>query len=181
MDKTRVLVADRNSFVAEGICTILKTQQAIQAIGVVMSGNEVIKIVKEQTPDIVLMDIAMTDGDGAGIIESILRESRNTKVLLMTEQEDKDRVVNGFKMGGNGCIPKNASSTEFTSAILSVQRGGYFLYPSMAKIMVSEYMRILKAPLNGPSDRLTPEEKKVLKTIAEEYQNYAIRNHIIEL
>ncbi len=173
MDKARVLVADKNSFVADGICAILKNQD-IDAIGASMTPDEVLKTVKEQTPDVVLMDMAMTDGAGAGIISTILQENGKTRVLLMTEQEDKGRIIEGFKMGGNGCIPKRASSTDLAAAVLSVQKGGFYLYPSVASIMVNEYSRVLKELNTGTANPLTEDEEKVLKALAEGRQNREI-------
>ncbi len=174
MDKIRVLVADRNSFVADGICAVLKANETIDAIGVVVSSEEIAGTVKGCTPDIVLMDTAMTDGDGAGIIESIRRASSGTRILLMTEHEDRERIVKGFRMGSHGCILKRASSEDLIFAILAVHQGGYFLYPSIAKTMVGEYMRVLKGPNADPYDRLTPHEKLVLKTLAQGHKSREI-------
>ena len=174
MDKVRVLVADRNSLISDGICAILKTCESIDVIGVATNSEDILEIVRGQIPDVVLMDLAMVFADDAEVIRWIRNENSEIKVLLISEREDKDCILRGLKAGSSGYIPKRATTSDLFSAILAVHQGGYFLYPSIAKTMVGEYLRIRKGLSPDPYDQLTDYEKEVLKLLAEGYKSRQI-------
>lgn len=168
MSKVRVLVADEETLFREGVCALLKIREDMEIVGETTNGKETIERVREQTPDVVLMNIAMPIMDGAEVTHRIRKENSNIKVLLLTEYEDRDRILSGLKAGANGYIPKRATASDLVSAILAVYRGGCFLYPSVAKTMVDDYFQRLRHPGSpDPYDRLTHREKEVLKLMAE--------------
>jgi DNA-binding NarL/FixJ family response regulator len=174
VDTIRVLVADKNSIINDGICAILKTYESIDVIGAVTRSEDIIKTVRGQAPDVIVMDIAMSLIDGTEVIRWIRNENSDIKILLISEREDRDSIMRGLKAGSNGYIPKRATSSDLVSAILAVYRGGYFLYPSIAKTMVGEYLRIRQGLSPDPYDQLTDSEKKVLKLLAEGYKSQQI-------
>ncbi len=174
MDTVRVLVADKNTLISDGICAIMKTCESIDVIGAVTNSKEIIEIVRGQAPDVIVMDIAMSLIDGTEVIRWIRNENSDIKILLISEQEDRDSIMRGLKAGSTGYIPKRATSSDLVSAILAVYRGGYFLYPSIAKTMVGEYLRIRQGLSPDPYDQLTDSEKKVLKLLAEGYESRQI-------
>ncbi len=169
-----MLVADKNSIINDGICAILKTYESIDVIGGVTRSEDIMKTVREQAPDVIVMDIAMSLIDGTEVIRWIRNENSDIKILLISEQEDRDSIMRGLKAGSTGYIPKRATSSDLVSAILAVYRGGYFLYPSIAKTMVGEYLRIRQGLSPDPYDQLTDSEKKVLKLLAEGYESRQI-------
>ncbi len=169
-----MLVADKNSIINDGICAVLKTYESINVIGAVTRSEDVVEIVRGQAPDVILMDIAMSFMDGTDVIRQIRDGNSDIKILLISEQEDRDSIMRGLKAGSSGYIPKRATSSDLVSAILAVYRGGYFLYPSIAKTMVGEYLRIRQGLSPDPYDQLTDSEKKILKLLAEGYKNQQI-------
>ncbi len=167
MVKVRVLVADGQTLFREGICALLKTREDIEIVGEATNGKETIEMVRERTPDVVVMNIAMPFMDGAEVTHRIRKENSAIKVLLLTQYEDRDRILSGLKAGANGYIPKRAASSDLVSAVLTVYRGDYFLYPSVAKTVVSDYLQLIRHPrspdlYNGLSYR----EKEVLTLTA---------------
>ncbi len=177
MVKVRVLVADGQTLFRQGVCALLKIREDIEIVGEATNGQEAIEKVREQTPDVVLIDIAMSIMDGAEVTHCIRKENSDIKVLLLTQYEDKERVLSGLKAGVNGYIPKRAASSDLVSAILTVYRGDYFLYPSVAKTVVSDYLqRIRQLGSPDPYDRLTHREKEVLKLVAEGHKSREIAN-----
>jgi len=174
MDKVRVLVADKNALIRDGICALMKTFKSIEVTGVATSCREIIEMVRGQPTDVVLMDIAMPLTDAATVIRQIRKENSSIKVLLVSEHEDRDCVLRGFKAGGNGYIPKSATASDLVSGILAVYRGGYFLYPSVAKTLVGEYLRIKRGLSPDPYDQLSDRERYVLQLIAEGHKSQQI-------
>jgi len=168
MVKIRVLIADEEALFREGVCALLKTCDDMEVVGKAANGKETIEIVREQTPDVLVMNIAMPIMDGAEVTRRVRKENRNIKVLLLTQYEDRERVLSGLKAGANGYIPKRATASDLVSAVLTVYRGDCFLYPSVAKTMVDDYFQRIRHPGSpDPYDRLTHREREVLKLMAE--------------
>ena len=113
-----MLVADKNSIINDGICAILKTYESIDVIGAVTRSEDIMKTIRGQAPDVIVMDIAMSLIDGAEVIRWIRNENSDIKILLISEQEDRDSIMRGLKAGSNGYIPKRATSSDLVSAIL---------------------------------------------------------------
>ncbi len=177
MTKVRVLVADGQTLFREGVCALLKIREDIEIVGEATNGKETIEMAREQMPDVVLMNIVMPIIDGAEVTYRIRKENSDIKVLLLTEYEDRDRVLSGLKAGANGYIPKRATASDLISAIQAVHRGGCFLYPSVAKTMVKDYFQHIRHPGSpDPYDRLTHRDKEILKLIAEGRKSGEIAN-----
>ncbi len=177
MPRVRVLIADEETLFREGVCALLKIREDIEVVGEATNGKETIEMARERSPDIVLMNIAMPVMDGAEAIYRIRKENSNIKVLLLTEYEDKDRILSGLKAGANGYIPKRATASDLVSGILAVCQGGCFLYPSVAKTMVNDYFQRIRQPGSpDPYDQLTHREKEVLKLMAEGRKSGEIAN-----
>ena len=172
MDKIRMLVADEQSLFREGVCALLRDCEDIEVVGEATNGREIIEMAREQMPDIVLMNIAMPIMDGAEVIHRIRKGRNDIKVLLLTQYEDRDRILSGLKAGANGYIPKRATASDLVSAILTVYRGGCFIYPSVAKTMVDDYFQRIRQPGSlDPYDQLTHREREVLKLMAEGHKS----------
>ncbi len=177
MDRIRIVVADEEALFREGICALLKRHRDIEIVGEATNGKEIIGIVRKLTPDVVLVNIAMPIMDGAEVTRRIRKENSGIKVLLLTQYEEKDRVLTGLKAGANGYIPKRATATDLISAVLTVYRGDYFLYPSVAKTVVSDYLRLVRHPGSPDSyNGLSHREKEVLKLTAEGRKSEEIAN-----
>lgn len=174
MAKTRVIVADRNTLTCEGMCALLKAFKNIEVVGSATNSDEMIELVRAKSPDIVLMDMAMPLTDVGAIIQQIRQENGEVKVLLVSEYEDRERILKGLQAGGNGYLPKRARPSDLASAITAIYRGGYFLYPSVAKTVVGEYLRLRKNPGSDPFDLLSDRETEVLKLVAAGYKSREI-------
>ncbi|MFC1976861.1 response regulator [Chloroflexota bacterium] len=177
MDKVRVLVADEASIFLEGVCAMLRDCEDIEVVGNATNGKETIERVRELAPDVVLMNLVMPIMDGADVTHRIRKENSRIKVLLLTQYEDRDSVLIGLKAGVDGYIPKRASVSDLVSAILAVYRGGCFLYPSVAKTMLDDYIQ-RTGPCESPDsyDQLTDREREVLKLVVEGHRSREISN-----
>lgn len=175
MDRIRVLVADAQSLFREGVCALLRGCEEIEVVGEAANGKETIEMVREQVPEVVLMDIVMPIMDGVEVIHCLRKENSKIKVLFLTQHEDKERILIGLKAGANGYILKRATSSDLVSAILAVYRGDCFLYPSVAKTVIDDYFQRIRQPGKPDNyERLTHREREILKLVAEGHKSSEI-------
>lgn len=172
--KVRVLVADKNALICEGISALLQTREDIEVVGSTTTSGEIIDMVKEHIPDVLLTDISVLTMDSPGVIRQIRKEKHDIRILFVTEHEDRDNIMTELKAGCDGYILRRATLEDLVTAILAVHRGGYFLYPSVAKLVVNEYLHVIRGQKSDPFDRLSEREIEVLKLTAEGYRSQQI-------
>lgn len=175
MSKIKVLIADDHAILREGIKALLERHEDIEVVGEAADGAEAIRKVTELNPDVVLMDIAMPGLGGLEATLELRRISPETKIIVLTQYDNREYIYRFFKAGVSGYVLKKAMGTELLSAIRSVYNGGTFLYPSVASKVVEGYLSEgAKPPAADPYESLTDREKQVLKLIAEGYSNKQI-------
>jgi len=175
MGKIRVLIADDHAILREGIRALLEGCGDIEVVGEAADGREAIEKSRKLEPDVVLMDIAMP---GLGGLEATLEISKTcpkTKVLVLTQYDNKEYIYRFLKAGASGYVLKKAAGAELISAIRTVHRGGSFLHPDVAPAVIEGYLQRRDKDLEeDPYESLTLREKQVLKLIAEGYTNKQI-------
>ncbi len=180
MQKIRVLVVDDHTIVRDGICALLALAGDMEVVGEATNGNEALKMVKEVTPDVVLMDIAMPIMGGLEATRRMRKEFPATKVLVLTQYDDKEYVFPVIESGASGFISKVAASSELASGIRSVYRGDAFLSPSVAKLMVENYQRTAaERTKQDPYNELTERERDILKLLAEGHSTAEIAEMLV--
>jgi len=180
MQKIKVLVVDDHTIVRDGISALLALAGDIEVIGEATNGNEAIKLVSELHPDVVLMDIAMPIMGGLEATRRISKEFPDTKVLVITQHDDKEYVFPVLESGASGLISKAGASSELSSGIRSVYRGDSFLSPSVAKLLVENFQSTAgERNQQDPYNRLTGREREILKLLAEGYSNQAIAEMLV--
>lgn len=165
MDKIRVLVADDHAIMRDGIRALLSLSKDIEIVGEAGDGNEAIDKARELAPDVIIMDISMPGIDGLEASRRIKKQSPKTRILILTQHDDKQYVLSAVKAGASGYLPKRALGSELISAIRSIYRGESFLHPSVATAVIEDYRQ--QATEKDPYDTLTSREREVLKLLAE--------------
>lgn len=180
MQKIKVLVVDDHTIVRDGICALLALAADIEVVGEAANGMEALEKVRQLTPDVVLMDIAMPIMGGLEATRRIHKESPGAKVLVLTQYDDKEYVFPVIEAGARGFISKTAASSELTSGIRSIHRGDSFLSPSIAKVLVEGYQQ--EATVRANCDlyqQLTNREREIIKLLAEGYTTQNIANMLV--
>jgi DNA-binding NarL/FixJ family response regulator len=172
MGKIRVLVADDHAILREGIRALLKLSDDIEVVGEAADGREAVEQCRRLDPDVVLMDIAMPGLGGLEATLEIRKENRRTKILVLTQYEDREYTRRFLNAGVAGYVLKKAAASDLTSAIRAVHQGGLVLDPKVAREVMAESSRAAKTAVPAdPYDALTDREKQILKLIAEGRSN----------
>jgi len=164
MAKIRVLVVDDHAILRDGIHALLALHDDIEVVGEATEGRDAIDKVCQFLPDVVLMDIAMPLMDGIEATRRIHKENPKVKVLILTQHDNREYILSSVKAGAAGCVPKRAVASELVSAIRVVHQGDSFLYPSVARVLIGDYLQQVE---QDPYERLTNREREVLKLVAE--------------
>jgi len=176
MDKIRILVADDESVVRDGIVTILSLQPSIEVVGEVSDGLQALEEAQRTRPDVILLDMAMPNQDGLTTIPLLKKILPDVRILVLTSFADSDVVYKAIKSGALGYMLKDARREQLIQAIHDVAKGQASISPSIALKVIQD--------VNHPSDvlytssPLTPRELETLRLIARGLTNQEISDSL---
>lgn len=162
--RIRILIADDHAILREGLRALLGYYDDIEVVGEAEDGAQAIDLVSEIKPDLVLMDIAMPGTNGIDATRAIREKYPHTRVLILTQHEDRQYVLPLLNAGAVGYVSKRALGNDLINAIHVVMRGETFLYPSAATAVVDE-IRHHGATAGSAVDAITPREMEILQHI----------------
>lgn len=175
MSKIRVLICDDHTILREGIRLLLNSQPDIEVVGEAMDGRVAVDQARALKPDVILMDIAMPLLNGLEATKQIHRDNPNVHVLVLTMYESDEYVAQMLEAGASGYVLKKVAGSELANAIRAVYQGEAFLYPSITKRLIEDYLRRVETGQERASlDSLTDREREVLQLIAEGHTNKEI-------
>jgi DNA-binding NarL/FixJ family response regulator len=145
MTVIRVLVADDQKVVRDGLCALLGLLPGIEVIGAAVDGADAIRQVSRHVPDVVLMDLHMPNCDGVEATRQIVRDQPSVRVVALTAYSDDERVFGALRAGARGYLTKNASAGEIFQAVSTVCAGNAQLDPAVQRILVDAIARGARA------------------------------------
>ena len=174
-EKIRVLLADDHAIVREGVKRILTAEPDFEVVGEAEDGQQAVELVRKLKPDVAVLDISMPGLNGIEATKQIKSAFPNTHTLALTMHEDDSFVFQLLKAGASGYVLKRAAVSDLVQAIRAAKRGEAFLYPSVAKAVVADYLKRVEAGEGRETyDGLTDREKEILTLVAEGATNQDI-------
>ena len=163
----KILIVDDHKLMREGLRILIEKQSGMKVVGDADNGRTAVKMVRELSPDIVIMDIAMPDLNGIEATHQIKSEFQNTRVVVLSMHADKRFVAKVLKMGASAYLLKDSAFEELVHAIHDVINNRIFLSPRITDIVIEDYIH--SSSNNEPSvfSELSNREREVLQLIAE--------------
>lgn len=133
MKKIKVLLADDQAILADGIKSVLAAYEEIEVVGIARDGFEAIALTESCAPDVVLMDIRMPNMNGVIATQEIKRRMPAVKVVILTTFDDSDYILNAINNGASGYLLKDTSSSALVDAVKNAYAGDTILLAKIAR------------------------------------------------
>lgn len=134
----RVVLADDHVFVRDGIKSLLETEDNIIVVGEGTDGLEALKIVEENKPDLLIVDIRMPHLTGIEVVEKLRFQNNFVKVIVLSMHESEEYVLKSIKAGADGYLLKGSSKEEFLKALHTVANGGKYFTGDISSILINQ-------------------------------------------
>ncbi len=175
MPAIRLLLVDDHDVVRTGLRMLLENQADMIIVGEANSGEQALTIVPELSPDVVVMDITLPDISGIEATRRLQESHPAIAIVALTIHEDEQYFFEMLQAGAAGYVPKRAAPEDLISAIRAAHNGEVYLYPSLAKALVSDFLgRTNQGSEQVLLDGVTPREQEVLVWLAEGLSNEEI-------
>jgi len=177
---TRLLLVDDHAVVRSGLRMLLSAESDVEIVGEASTAAQAIEEAGVVKPDVILMDIGLPDLSGIDATREIKKRFPAISIVALTIHEDEEYFFKMLEAGASGYVPKRAAPEELVIAIRAAAAGEVYLYPSLAKLLVKDYLTQEhpadeKANLDGLTDR----EHQVLTYLAEGANNERIASELV--
>jgi NarL family two-component system response regulator LiaR len=179
MTDIRIVLCEDHLITRQGIRRLFEDEKGLEVVGEAGNGEEVIQLVNEIKPDVILMDVAMPKLNGIEAARQIKIISPKTNILILSAYDDDEYVFALLKAGANGYLLKNVSGSELVRAIKAVHRGDPVLNPVVAKKVVN-YFRLgeTKIPTTDDAAQLSERELGIIRLAAKGLTNKDIAENL---
>ena len=170
----RLLLVDDHAVVRTGLRMLLENEEDIEIVGEAGTGQAALQMVERLQPDMVLMDIGLPDMTGIEVTRQMKQQWPQVAIVALTIHEDEEYFFQMLQAGANGYVPKRAAPEELLTALRTAADGGVYLYPSLARLLVRDYLSGDREAAPTAIDGLSDREQEVLAHLAEGASNQEI-------
>lgn len=174
--RTRVLLAEDHVLVRSGIRALLERLQDFEVVGEAGDGRQVLVLVEQLRPDLVLMDITMPGLNGLDATQRIRKRFPATRVLVLSAHANEEYVAQALRHDASGYLLKGCGLAELELAVRAVARGEVYLTPAVSRQVVHDYLNRLKSGQRGSP--LTSRQREILQLIAEGRSTKEVANEL---
>jgi two-component system, NarL family, response regulator NreC len=173
----RIALADDHTVLRAGLKSLMERQRDFEVVGEADDGRELLRVVDEATPDVVITDIGMPKLNGVEATSQIVMKHSKTRVIVLSMHSDEAHVLRALKAGARGYLVKESAEADLMTAILTVHAGKAFFSPSVSALLVEDYVRQMRdRGVEDSYDLLSAREREILQLIAEGQSNKEIAN-----
>ena len=166
MNVTRVLLADDHALVRAGIRALVERIPNVEVVGEAGTGREALELVRSTLPNIVLLDVAMTELGGLEALSRITKDFPSVRVIILSAHANEEYVIRALREGASGYMLKDSATAELELAINSVIQDKIYLSPSISRAVIDDYLQRVGGTVS-PLDQLTLRQREILQLIAE--------------
>jgi DNA-binding NarL/FixJ family response regulator len=166
MSTIRIALVDDHALMRAGIRALLEKLAGIEVVGEANDGREALELIKKKGPNVILLDVSMTDLGGLEALPRIVKDFPAVKVLILSGFANEEFVLRALRSGAAGYMLKDAAADELELAIKAVAQGKTYLGPSISRTVVESYLQ----RTTGTQDlveELTARQREILQLIAE--------------
>ncbi len=175
----RVLIADDHEILRAGLRALLLQEDDIEVVGEAADGRTALKLTKQLTPDVVIIDIGMPEMNGIDATRRIVAEVPGVKVLALSMHADRRFVTQMLDVGASGYLLKDCAMEELAFSLKALRENRLYLSPGVAGVVVDSYLkRSSENAVDPRSGRLSGREREVLQLIAEGHSTSAIAEQL---
>ena len=179
--RRRVVIVDDHTLFRDGLRSILSMEDDFEVIADVESAEDIVELMWETKPDVLLLDIRMPQGSGLDAVPAVCRISPNTTVIVLTACDEMEEHVRAFKLGARGVVLKDSARGTLVQAIRSVCRGETWMDPRMRGVLVAELARSgddSEALAIDRDDGLTDRELEIVRLVAAGKKNKEVAEQL---
>jgi len=177
---TRILLVDDHAVVRSGLRMLLENEQDVEIVGEAENAAEAMQAAMLLKPNVILMDIGLPDMSGIEATREIKKKISDVAIVALTIHEDEEYFFKMLEAGASGYVPKRAAPDELLTAIRAAANGQVYLYPSLAKLLVRDFLTGGGKPTNQQTaSELTDREQEVLTYLAEGANNEEIATALV--
>ncbi len=180
MSDIRLMLVDDHEVVRTGLRMLLENQVDMEIVGEASTGKQAVVMAQELLPQVVVMDITLPDISGIEVTRQLKQLFPDMAIVALTIHEDEQYFFEMLKAGASGYVPKRAAPEDLITAIQAAYAGEVYIYPSLAKSLVSDFLgRAEEGSIKSAMGDLTEREQEVLRLLAEGYTNDEIADQLV--
>jgi two-component system response regulator NreC len=171
----RVVLVDDHAVVRTGLRLLLESQADVEVVGEAGNATDAVFRARALKPDVILLDVVMPGESGIEVLPKLLQEAPDTRVLVLSMQDDPSYVREAFAAGASGYVLKEAADEEVVAAVRDIAAGGSYVHPALGARMVAADAQERAA---AEADPLSEREREVLRLLALGHTNQEIAEQL---